>query len=355
MALLLDPPKLQVIVHEGPAAEAGIDGWRTFRRNCHADAPSLQHEWLAVLREGLGHRPFCLEARDDAGAVGLLPLCLVESILFGKFLVSLPYLNLGGVLTENEQVGYALIDAAISLADELNVRHLELRHEHQWSHPRFNYQSTQKVHMRLQLPGNEDELWRSFDPKVRNQIRKGEKNELRVQWGGLDLLRDFYRVFSVNMRDVGTPVFSRRLFESILQRVSGAEICAVYQGRQHIAAALLVHGDGIVEVPSASSLRQYNRLNANMLMYWRLLQRSIERGQRQFDFGRSSAGSNTYRFKAQWGAQPHPAIWQFYVRHGQVTDMRPDNPKNQRRIAVWRRLPVWLTRLAGPSIVRGIP
>src|SRR5689334_21069969 len=124
MAPLLDPPKLQVTVHEGAAAEAAIDGWRTFRRNCHAHSPSLQHEWLAVLREGLGHRPFCLEARDDAGAVGLLPLCLVESILFGKFLVSLPYLNLGGVLAENEQVGYALIDAAVSLADELNVRHL---------------------------------------------------------------------------------------------------------------------------------------------------------------------------------------------------------------------------------------
>jgi hypothetical protein len=90
-------------------------------------------------------------------------------------------------------------------------------------------------------------------------------------------------------------------------------------------------------------------------MYWRLLARSIERGQQVFDFGRSTAGSNTFRFKAQWGANPHPANWQYYVRHGNVSDMRPDNPKNQHRIAVWKRLPVWLTRLAGPPIVRGIP
>jgi hypothetical protein len=92
-----------------------------------------------------------------------------------------------------------------------------------------------------------------------------------------------------------------------------------------------------------------------MLMYWHLLKRSIERGQNVFDFGRSTTGSNTFRFKAQWGATPHPAVWQYYVRKGSVSDMRPNNPKNQRRVAVWKRLPVWLTRVVGPAIVRGIP
>ena len=86
-----------------------------------------------------------------------------------------------------------------------------------------------------------------------------------------------------------------------------------------------------------------------------MLERSIERGQQTFDFGRSTHGSNTYRFTAQWGAVPHPAVWQYYVRKGNVNEMRPNHPKNQRRIAVWKRLPVWLTRLMGPAIVRGIP
>ncbi len=90
-------------------------------------------------------------------------------------------------------------------------------------------------------------------------------------------------------------------------------------------------------------------------MYWHLLERAIERGQQVFDFGRSSADSNTYRFKSQWGAQPHPAVWQYYVRQGSAGDMRPDNPKLQRRIRIWQRLPVWVTRLAGPPIIRGIP
>jgi FemAB-related protein (PEP-CTERM system-associated) len=345
-----------VIVHRGRDAEACPDEWLELRRRTGAASPSLRHEWLTILREGLGHEPFCIELRDGSTTRGLLPLAFLKTRLFGKFLVGMPYLNVGGVIAEDDADAARLIDAAVQLADQLDVRYLELRHERRRPHAALNYESTQKVHMRLELPGDQDDLWRRFKPKVRNQIRKAEQHGLDVAWGGAELLDEFYRVFAVNMRDLGTPVFSRKLFASMLERLRGdAELCIVRQGAQACAAGLLLHGAGVSEIPSASSLRKFNHLNANMLMYWNLLCRSIARGQRVFDFGRSSADSNTYKFKAQWGAQPHPAAWQYYVRQGSVGDMRPDNPKLQRRIALWRRLPVWLTRLAGPPIVRGIP
>jgi hypothetical protein len=92
-----------------------------------------------------------------------------------------------------------------------------------------------------------------------------------------------------------------------------------------------------------------------MLMYWNLLERAVRRGQAVFDFGRSTLDSNTCQFKKQWGARPEEAHWQYYVRRGTVGDMRPDNPRYQRFIRLWQRLPVGLTRLIGPLIVRGIP
>jgi hypothetical protein len=92
-----------------------------------------------------------------------------------------------------------------------------------------------------------------------------------------------------------------------------------------------------------------------MWMYWNLLQRGIEKGSSEFDFGRSSVGSGTYKFKEQWGAKPKQAIWQYYVRKGDPSDMRPDSPSKSRLVKVWKKLPLWLTRLLGPSIVRGIP
>jgi hypothetical protein len=111
----------------------------------------------------------------------------------------------------------------------------------------------------------------------------------------------------------------------------------------------------VTEVPSASSLRSYNPTCANMLMYWSLLERAVERGQDVFDFGRSTPDSGPYRFKKQWGASPAPAEWQYALRAGGLQAARPDNPRYRRLIALWRRLPVRLTRLLGPAIVRGIP
>ena len=129
----------------------------------------------------------------------------------------------------------------------------------------------------------------------------------------------------------------------------------VRQGTRPVAGAVLLHGPQMTEVPSASSLRRYNRTNANMLMYWHLLCRAVERGQRTFDFGRSTVESNTFRFKEQWGAEPVPAPWQYYLRRGTIGEMRPDNPRYRLLIRVWQRLPVTIARLLGPAIVRGIP
>lgn len=345
-----------VRTHWGPADTRQSARWEELCVRNGELSPSRRIEWLAVLQDGLDQRPVLLEASDGEETHGMLPLEFLESRLFGRFLVGLPYLNVGGVLSADEKTASQLIDAAVKLADELDVKYLELRHEQRHEHRAFNHELTEKVHMRLPLPASPDELWMSIGPKVRNQVRKAEKEEVTTHWGGAELLREFYDVYSHNMRDLGTPVFSRRLFAAILLHLkNSAEICVARHRHKATAAALIVHGNGMTEVPSASSLRRWNRLNGNMLVYWHLLKRSIERGQQVFDFGRSSADSNTYRFKAQWGAQPHPAVWQYYVRRGSVGEMRPNHPKNQRRIAVWKRLPVWLTRIAGPPIVRGIP
>ncbi len=312
--------------------------------------------WLTALCGGLDYQPYLLLARQGSQAAGILPLALVRSRLFGRFLVSLPYLNSAGVVADDDDVARALVDRAVELADELDVRYLEFRHETELDHPALSAGSSTKVHMRLALPESADELWDRLRSKVRNKVRKGERQRFTVHWGRLDLLRDFYAVFSRNMRDLGTPVYSRKLFQAILAELPDrAELCVVRSEERPIAAALLVHGPGVTEVPSASSLRAYNSTNANDLMYWQLLKRAVDRGQQTFDFGRSTVDGNTYVFKKKWGARPEPTAWQYYLRKGTVADMRIESGKYDRLIRIWRRLPVALTRLLGPVIVRGIP
>lgn len=313
-------------------------------------------QWLTALGGGLGHKTFLIEAVVGDRTVGLLPLALMRSLVFGRHLVSLPYINSSGVLAEDEKVAGRLIERAVQLADEHRVRHLQLRHEREFAHPALTERLTSKVHMRLALPATTEELWKQLKPKVRNQIRKAEKVAPTVHWGRHELLHEFYEVFSRNMRDLGTPVFGWKLFDHILTHFPGhAEICSVRRAGQAVASALLVHGPHITEVPSASSLRSHNSSNVNMLMYWHLLQRAVERGQGTFDFGRSTEGSNTFRFKKQWGAKPEPAVWQYYVRRGRIDELRPETGRFRLFVRLWRRMPVVASRLIGPRLVRGIP
>jgi FemAB-related protein (PEP-CTERM system-associated) len=210
--------------------------------------------------------------------------------------------------------------------------------------------------MHLELPATAGRLWDSLDSKVRNQVRKGRKGDLRVQWGGAELIDDFYDVFARNMRDLGTPVYPATLFREAFRRFpGGCEICVVRAGHRAVAAAFTTHGRGYGEVPSASSLREFNASCANMLMYWSILERAVQRGHAVFDFGRSTPDGPVYRFKKQWGARPAPADWRVFVRSGEASQMRPDHPRYGTLIEAWKKLPVWATRLLGPSIVRGIP
>ena len=327
-----------------------------FLQERHLIGVRFNPRWLTILRDGLQHQTYVLEATRNGSLVGVLPLSLVKSALFGRFLVSLPYINVAGIAAVDEAAATALIDRSVELADRWDVRYLELRNSSSFAHPALTQQLTSKVLMQLPLPSSIEEQWKQLTPKVRNQIRKGEKQGFTIHWGSFNLLDDFYEVFSHNMRDLGTPVFGRRMFRQVLANLPDrAELCTLRLRDQPIAAALLIHEESTTQVPSASSLRAFNSTNANMLLYWQLLGRAINRGQRTFDFGRSGVNSNTYRFKKQWGASAHPTVWQYYVRKGSIRDMRPDGGKYSLMIRIWRRLPVSVTRVLGPMIVRGIP
>lgn len=358
---LLDPsapavPALAVRTHAGRDIDAAVERLTGFALSDRPAPLSRHPRWLPVLRDALGYDVFALEAVDAGGTCGYLPLAHVKSLLFGRFLVSLPFLSSNGVTADSDAAESALVERAAALAADLGVRYLELRHERPIDHPLLPDAVTNKVHMRLALPPTTDALWKGLDAKVRNQVRKGEKSGLSVTWGGAELLAEFHAVIAQNMRDLGSPVYGKSLFAAVLRAFPGdAELCVVRSGAVPVAAALLLHGPGVTEVPTASSLREFNGTCANMLMYRHLLDRAVGRGQEVFDFGRSTADGPTARFKKQWGAEPHPATWQYHVRRGRLGEMRPDHPRYARLINIWKRLPLGLTRVLGPRIVRGIP
>lgn len=340
--------------------DATITRMAAFRQE---NGGGVEHDarWLRVLSQGLGHEPRLLVCHRGGVWRGVLPLAMIRGRLFGRFLVSLPYVNRAGLLCGADATASdrdALIAGACSLASGENARYLELRHDGRGvNHHALTESSRDKVSMILSLPDDGEALWTQVGGKVRNLIRKSERRELTVCYGGAELLRDFHRVFSHNMRDLGTPVYPRRLFAAILQHIPGSELVVVRCDGLLAAGALLIHDQptAATQVPSASCLRVFNASSVNMWMYWQLLQRAIQRGSQSFDFGRSTVDSGTYRFKKQWGAEPQQTCWQYMPRVGHVQQLRPGSGRYDRLIQTWQHLPVWVTRLVGPAVVRGIP
>ena len=333
-----------------PAAE-----WDAYVTN--QPASTLYHlaAWRDIIGRAFGHRTVQLAAITERQVVGVLPLVLFSTPLFGRFAVSMPFLNYGGILADTPEAEHALLAAGIAAARAARGSHLELRHTRRM----FDALPVQmhKVSMLLPLAPSVEAQWTALDRKLRNQIRKAEKSNLLVRCGGAELLDPFYDVLAENMRDLGSPVQSQRFYEEILRALPGrSRILSVWLENRPVAASFVLSHRDRMEVPWASSLRRFNPLCANVLLYWEMLKLAIGQGMATFDFGRSTPHEGTYQFKAQWGAEPQPLYWEYWLAEGaQLADRSPANPKFSRAIAIWQKLPVPVTRLVGPLIVRGIP
>jgi FemAB-related protein (PEP-CTERM system-associated) len=310
--------------------------------------------WLDVIGRVFRHDTTYLAAERGGRVAGVLPLAFFSSRLFGRFAVSVPFVNYGGVLADDPGAERALLEAAIAAAARAGSAHLELRHSRQ-HFPELPARR-HKVAMTLRLESSADEQWRRLDRKVRNQVRKAEKSGLEVRRGGRDLLDAFYEVFARNMRDLGTPVYGRRWFDEVLAAPVDARVFAVFHAGRPVAASLVHRFRQTVEVPWASALRESNPLCANVLLYWRMLTAAIDEGVTRFDFGRSTPGEGTFQFKKQWGAEPEELVWEYWTAAGgPLPDMSPKNPKFSAAIRAWQRLPVRVATALGPHVVRNIP
>jgi serine/alanine adding enzyme len=337
-------------------SDAEREQWDQYVLSSPSASGYHQLRWKTVIEKSFGHQTFYLMARNQQGEVrGLLPLVLLSSRIFGRFLVSIPFVNYGGLVTLDDEARPRLLEAAIEQARACGAEHIELRHEESCDMPWPA--SCRKVSMRLDLPKNFESLWNRFPSKLRSQVRRAQKEGMTVQFGGVECLDEFYQVFARCMRDLGTPVYSKCFFKSIFEHFpKETRLCIVSLNRNPLAAGLLYGFRSSLEIPWAASDKRYGRLAPNMLLYNSVLEHACKEGFRIFDFGRSSPNSGTYRFKEQWGAQPHPLYWYYWVRHGaDVPQLNPENPKYELAIKLWQRLPLPVANMLGPHIVKYLP
>ena len=339
--------------------------------HCHLSA------WRNIFRRTYGHRAYYLLGQSAGKVVGVLPLFHIRGLTGKGSLVSMPFLDTGGILADSPEVEKALLLKAVLIANRLKVDNIELRNTilPQWAITinredmlesevfldtmhNIHYSLRQfKTRMLMSLPLDPEALMASFKSKLRSQIRRSLKDGCELISGGRELIDQFYKVFAVNMRDLGSPVHSRKLFANILELLpDNARIFLVRKGEIPIAACLTVGFRDVLSNPWASSLREYSHMSPNMLLYAKMLEYGCQKGFAYFDFGRASLNEGTYKFKEQWGAQPQKLYWS-YMSLNRTMNLNMGyerSPFEKRAIAYWKRLPVPLTKIIGPAIRKHI-
>lgn len=331
---------------EGDAAE-----WNAFVRNDPEGTFCHLWQWGPQFQESFGHRPRYLVARDGGGKIeGVLPVVEMRSVL-GHFLISMPHLNYGGPIGSPD-AREALVRRAREIAHAGGVSRLELRSRRSTAPGLAAGRG--KVTVVLPLPETVEALWqKTFRAKLRSQVRRAQKEQMEVRFGP-DQMEAFYRVFSRNMRDLGTPVLPRSFFAGLTQRFPDEVVFgAVYSEGRPVAAGCGFVGNDEFEMTWASSLREYNAKAPNMLLYSAFMEEMIAREVSAFNFGRCTPGAGTHRFKLQWGGEDEPLHWTGWPAQSSASD--EPGAAFQLASRAWQRLPVAVAEAIGPVLAARLP
>lgn len=316
-------------------------------------------EWSDAVAAAYGHRALHLTAWQGDRLAGVLPLFLVKSPFVGKVLVSVPYATYGGVLGDTPAVAAALYEHAKSLMKQHAARYLEFRHREAGTLdlPEISRYDT----FRRELPGKVEEVLAGLPRKARAAARGGLSSlgdDCTRTGNDAELVDIVYDLYSITLRRLGSPNYSRKLFHELRQSYGDDCVALVVRdaGKPIAGVISYIFRDEIVPYFSGS-LDEGMRKNANNVMYLRLMEYAVKRGLRRFDFNRTRRdNSGPYDFKRHHGFEPSPLHYQIALADGvAMPNLTPSNRKFALAGNVWKKLPLGLTRLAGAVVSRWIP
>lgn len=311
--------------------------------------------WKRAIERTFGYQARYLAAEQDGEIAGVLPLFLVSNPLMGKTLISTPFASYGGILAGDEEARISLLNAATRLAHEKRVQYLELREQQPYEDSGF-YTKKLYVNFKCPIDPNPEQQMARLPKDTRYMIRKAVKGGLRTTRGNhqLDV---FYEVYAHSVRNLGTPVFPRGFFRTLLEELRDlAEITIVWSGKSAVAGTMCFHFQGSICPYYAGSTSQGRKCAANNFIFWHLIEDGAKRGIGVFDFGRSKLGTGSHVFKSKWNMEESSLPYRYYlVERKEMPDFSPNNPRFHRAIEMWKHIPLPMTKVFGPALVRFFP
>ena len=332
-----------------PDEAARIEGFVSEMDGCVFHRPA----WVVAVERGTAQRARGLIAERAGAITGWLPLSEVHSPLFGRMLASSGFAVEGGALSGNEATAKTLCRAAEEYAVRLSCPTIELR----GGPAPAGWDRRTDSHCGFSGPilADDEAQLLAIPRKQRAEVRKGLTADLEITIGSGQADRGaHYAVYAESVRNLGTPVFPRRLFEAVLDTLDTDILTVHHRGRPVASVLSLYHGDAVMPYWGGGT-HAARVLRANDRMYFELMRHARARGCRRFDFGRSKTGSGAWSFKKNWGFEPEPLGYSTWTAPGAAPrDADPTSARHAARIAMWRKLPLPVASRLGPPIARGL-
>lgn len=326
--------------------------WDAFVKTCPEAGFFHLSGWQQILEKAFGHESHYLYAEQDGEIHGILPLAHVNSLLFGNALISTPFCVYGGVASNFLAARQALEHAASDLAHRLGVGHLELRNVYPSGSERLH--QTLYVCFKKELDADLGKNLLEIPRKQRAIVRKG----ITCGLTGVEDpdIERFYQAYAESVRNLGTPVFSKYYFQ-LLKEVFKEDcqlLCVEHKGRVVSGVMSFYFHDQVLPYYGGGT-KEARALHANDYMYWEVMRRSVERGVKLFDYGRSKMDSGSYHFKTHWGFKPTPLHYEYELINAKtMPQVNPQNPKYKLFIETWKHLPLPVSKLVGPWLSRNL-
>jgi hypothetical protein len=313
--------------------------WDEFVKNNKDTWVDSQSHWLSYFEKKFKYKNYSFMLYNSKKLIGVFPLFLAKSLLFGKRLISGPVLDRGGFFGEVDD--YSLINKHLNeLGKKLEVKYIEVRAPPK-EMPNF-VKGQEYVDFCLDLNIGVDDLWKGMNKKLRNGIRRAQK-DIKVE--KVSDLKKFYNLYSRTMSELGSPPIGIDFFEEA--KKDGTFVLLAKYKEKIIGVVIVFLFRNEAKYESAGYIPKYRNLQANSLLVFEAIKECKKQGFSKFIFGRTIKDSSVHTFKKRWNVPEIPLTYYYKMFKGEVPKDLRGSLLAKISKKIWNLMPLFISKKIG--------
>ena len=334
------------------------NSWKRFIKN---NESLIIHtpEFRSLVEKSFSCKSHYLAAIENQEIKAIFPFFHINHKIFGKKVISVPFLEYGGPCGESRYIPDML---NYIYGKYLNVDYIEVRQgienkDFDTVLGKLMKKNTEYKRFVLKLD-KEEIIWKNLDKQKRKAIKNAAEHGIVVKDISEKEMPEFYKLYLKNMRAFGSPPYSKRFFSNFFKHMVNnglGKVIGAYYNQKLISALVGYCYKERIHIIISVSDDKFLSYRPNEAVHWHFIKYAIANNYKYFDFGRVREGSGQFRFKKEWGCELKDLNhYYLLIKAKQIPHIDPDNIRYKLIIKIWKRLPIKATKVLGPWLRKGL-